>query len=110
MANRVYSVCKQIRVTPKEAKLLAKSAKERGLSEAAYMRLLIGAKPNDYPEIRLLLSELINEVNRIGVNINQIVYRYHTDLYSPEDRRRLMAYLQKLSEQLDEVVKRIGDY
>lgn len=31
-------------------------------------------KPNDYPEIRILLRELINEVNHIGININQMVH------------------------------------
>ena len=44
------------------------------MNEAEYIRLLISQKPNDYPEVRKLLKELINEVNRIGININQIVF------------------------------------
>ena len=53
--------------------MLAKKAGESGMCEADYLRLLISQKPNDYPEVRELLKELINEVNRIGININQIV-------------------------------------
>lgn len=50
---------------PQEAELLAKKAGESGMCEADYLRLLISQKPNDYPEVRKLLKELINEVNRI---------------------------------------------
>ena len=43
------------------------------MNEAEYIRLLISQKPSDYPEVSNLLKELINEINRIGININQIV-------------------------------------
>ena len=51
------------------------------MCEADYLRLLISQKPNDYPEVRELLKELINEVNRIGININQIVFNNNAGLY-----------------------------
>ena len=50
---------------------MQKKACDNGMNEAEYIRLLISQKPNDYPEVRKILKELINEVNRIGININQ---------------------------------------
>ena len=91
MAGRQHSVDKLLRLTPDEAKLLTEKAENAGLTETAYLRLLISQKPNDYPEIRKLLKELINEVNRVGVNINQITFSHNTELYSKEDKEMLVA-------------------
>ena len=77
--------------------MLAKKAGESGMCEADYLRLLISQKPNDYPEVRELLKELINEVNRIGININQIVFNNNAGLYSKEDKTQLVAYMRKLN-------------
>jgi hypothetical protein len=70
---------------------------------------LISQKPNDYPEVRILLKELINEVNRIGININQIVFNNNSELYSKEDKIQLTAYMRKLNRLVDEAVKQIGN-
>ena len=74
MADKVHCIRKTLRLMPEEAKMLAKKACDNGMNEAEYIRLLISQKPNDYPEVRKLLKELINEINRIGININQIVF------------------------------------
>lgn len=57
-------------MTEKEAEKLRLDAEQRGIKESEYIRLLLSQKPNDYPEIRIMLRELINEVNAIGNNIN----------------------------------------
>ena len=72
MADKVHCIRKTLRLMPQEAKVLSDKAKANGMNEAEYIRLLISQKPNDYPEVRKLLKELINEINRIGININQI--------------------------------------
>lgn len=82
--------------------MLAKKAGESGMCEADYLRLLISQKPNDYPEVRELLKELINEVNRIGININQIVFNNNAGLYSKEDKTQLVAYMRKLNKKVNE--------
>ena len=92
-----------------EAEMLAKKAGESGMCEADYLRLLISQKPNDYPEVRKLLKELINEVNRIGININQIVFNNNAGLYSKEDKTQLVAYMRKLNKKVDEAVVKIGN-
>ena len=90
-------------------KELAKKAEESGMCEADYLRLLISQKPNDYPEVRKLLKELINEVNRIGININQIVFNNNAGLYSKEDKTQLVAYMRKLNKKVNEAVVQIGN-
>ena len=109
MADKVHSVRKTLRLMPEEAKELAKKAKGNGMNEAEYIRLLISQNPNDYPEVRKLLKELINEINRIGININQIVFNNNAGLYSKDDKTQLIAYMRKLNQKVDEAVSQIGN-
>ena len=74
-----------------------------------YIRLLISQKPNDYPEVRKLLKELINEINRIGININQIVFNSNAQIYSKKDKEQLVAYMKKLNQSVSEAVVKIGN-
>jgi hypothetical protein len=93
---------------PCEAKALSDKAGAAGMCEADYLRLLITQKPNDYPEIRILLKDLINEVNAIGNNINQITRNYNSKLYRTEDRELLCAYMKKLNMTVREAADKIG--
>ena len=108
MADKVHCIRKTLRLMPEEAKMLAKKACDNGMNEAEYIRLLISQKPNDYPEVRRLLKDLINEVNRIGININQLVFNHNSGLYSEQDRERLFAYMKKLNVTVKEAVVQIG--
>lgn len=74
------------------------------------MRLLISQKPNDYPEIRQDCKQLINEVNRIGNNINQIVHRHNSNWYTEVDKETLIAYMKKLNLLVEKTVTAIGNY
>lgn len=109
MADSIHCIKKTLRLMPEEAKILAEKAKEAGMNEAEYVRLLIRQKPNDYPEIRKLLKTLINEVNRVGININQIAFNHNSELYSEDDKSRLVAYMRKLNSAVSEVVMQIGN-
>lgn len=109
MADTVHCVRKTLRLMPDEAKELAKIAKDNGMNEAEYLRFLISQKPKDYPEIRKLLKELINEVNRIGININQIVFNSNAQMYSKKDKEQLVAYMKKLNQSVSEAVVKIGN-
>ena len=53
---------------------------------------------------------MINEVNRIGVNINEIVYNNNSMLYKEADKLRLIAYMRKVNESLRGAVTDIGDH
>ena len=59
MADKVHCIRKTLRLMPQEAKVLSDKAKANGMNEAEYIRLLISQKPNDYPEVRKLLKELL---------------------------------------------------
>ncbi|MHB8130245.1 MAG: plasmid mobilization relaxosome protein MobC, partial [Mobilitalea sp.] len=91
-----------------QAKDLALKADLAGMCEADYLRFLISQKPNDYPEIRVLLKQLINEVNRIGNNINQVVHNNNSELYRREDKEHLIAYMKKLNLAVNEAVGQFG--
>lgn len=95
------------RVTKEERKKLQEMAKESNVSESEFMRRQIRQRPSDYPEIKILMGHLINEVNRVGVNINQIVKRNHAGFYDEMDKVRLEAYMRKLCDVLHEGLEKI---
>lgn len=109
MANGGYSQTKKFRLMPGEAKLLAEKSQAAGMTESEYLRLMISQKPNDYPEFRKLLKDLINEVNRIGININQITFNHNAGFYSEADKDSLKAYMQKLNREVKKVVDMLGN-
>jgi hypothetical protein len=104
------SLRKAYRLTEEQNAELQQKVSELGMTESEFIRLLITQRPKDYPEIRQMLNGLINEVNRIGVNINEIVHNNNSVLYSEADKTRLMAYMQKLNEVVNKAVTDIGDH
>ena len=97
------------RISETEREELCRQAEASGMSESAYLRWLLSQKPKDYPQIRQLLKSLINEVNHIGVNINQIVKSYNSGFYRQEDKELLTACLKKLNTAVAEVVRQLGN-
>jgi len=108
MADKIHCIKKTLRLMPEQAKDLALKAGLAGMFEADYLRFLISQKPNDYPEIRVLLKQLINEVNRIGNNINQVVHNNNSELYRREEKEHLIAYMKKLNLAVKEAVGLFG--
>ena len=100
---------KSVRITVEQDAELKKKVQRAGMSESEFLRLMISGKPKDYPEIRTELNRLTNEVHRIGVNINEIVYNNNTMLYKESDKRHLLAYVQKINDSLRKRVNDIGD-
>ncbi len=109
MSQDKLSLMKKFRLSPREASMLADKAQQANLTESEYLKLMISQKPNGYPEIRILLRELINEVNHIGININQIVHKHNSGIYSEDDKECLVAYMRKLNREVDDVRKTISD-
>lgn len=91
-------VVKHFRLTAEDAEVFAKLAREAGMKEADYFRLLITQKPNDYPEVRSGLKSLINEV----------VYNNNSRLYREQDKNRLIAYMRRLNETVEKAVEDFG--
>lgn len=98
MADKIHCVKKTLRLTPAESRLLSEKAEAFHMNEAEYLRLLISQTPNDYPEIRQGLKQLINEVNHIGVNINQIVHHHNYELQNLSEKILLVQTDRKLKD------------
>lgn len=98
------------RMTQEQAALLKEKAAAAGMGEAEYLRVLITQEPMDYPEIREGIHGLVNEVNRIGVNINEIVHNNNSYLYSQTDKERLVAYMRKLNDTVERAVAAFGNH
>lgn len=103
------NVIKGFRVTEQESEELAHRASEAGMSESQYLRLCLASSPNDFPEIRKTIKKLINEINSIGVNVNQIARNSNSGFFVPEDKVRLFAYMNRLNALMSKVVEDIGD-
>lgn len=100
MSGRNDIIC--FRVTKDEKKKLQEMAKEYGVTESEFLRRQIRQRPSDYPEIKLLMGHLINEINHVGVNINQIVKRNNAGFYDERDKVLLEAYMRKICDELHE--------
>lgn len=108
MSQDKLSLVKKFRLSPREATILADKAQQANMTESEYLRLMISQKPSDYSEIRILLKELINEVNHIGTNINQIVHNHNSGIYSEDDKERLVDYMRKLNTEVNNVYKTVN--
>lgn len=102
-------VKKTLRLIREDSDLLYEKAKLAGMNENEYLRMLIRDKVSDVPEIRGLLKSLINEVNHIGVNVNQIAKSSNAGYFSSADKQQLLAYMQKLNAAVGQVVAKLGN-
>lgn len=95
---------KEIRLSTEELEELRRKAEEKGLKESQYMRMLITNRPRDYPELQEALQSLTNEVNHIGININQITKNNNSGLYHESDKKRLYVYMKQIKVAVKQVV------
>lgn len=98
---------KEIRLTSAELEELQKQAAEMGVTDSQFLRMLITNRPRDYPAIRQELQRLNNEINHIGVNINQITHNNNSALYSREDKYRLYVFLKQIKTLVSQVQERL---
>ena len=98
---------KEIRLTSAELEELQKQAAEMGVTDSQFLRMLITNRPRDYPAIRQELQRLNNEINHIGVNINQITHNNNSRLYSEEDKHRLYVSMKRLKDQMQQVIDKL---
>lgn len=82
-------------------------AAQMGVTESQYLRQLISNRPRDYPAIRQELVRLNNEINHIGVNINQIVHNNNSRLYSEKDKHRLYILMKRLKDMMQVVIEKL---
>ena len=98
--SKPYELC--LRLSQAERERLETSAKQCGLSKSDYLRKLLNGIPvraRPSPEVRALRKE----INRIGVNVNQIARKVNAHLGAAEDIRacqQLLADIYRLMYQI----------
>ena len=89
---------KHFKLTEETAKILAERSKAENMNESEYIRYLL-LNQSEHPksrELELEIMRLRNEINKIGVNINQIVKGCNSHLYKEEDIGQLKKYLEEI--------------
>lgn len=89
---------KHFKLTEETAKLLAERSKVENMNESEYIRYLL-LNQSEQPrsrELELETMRLRNEINKIGVNINQIVKNSNSHIYSENDREILKEELSQI--------------
>ena len=89
------TIRKHFKLTEETAKLLAERSKAENMNESEYIRYLI-LNQSEHPrsrELELEIMRLRNEINKIGVNINQIVKNSNSHMYSESDKIKLQMQM-----------------
>ena len=86
---------KHFKLTEETAKLLAERSKAEKMNESEYIRyLLLNQSENPRSkELELEVMRLRNEINKIGVNVNQIVKNNNSHIYSEDDKIELQMQM-----------------
>ena len=109
MRKKIYPEVFKLRLKESDRQKLKKAAAEIVITESQYIRLLI-----NQPHIKRLdqqsyvaIKRLVNEINKIGVNINQIAKNNNSQLYSEIDKRELFKYLKRQDEYVYEFLSKL---
>lgn len=104
MAKRKqYTDNVHFRLTPALRQKIKQDAKAANLKEAEYVRRLIDHKEIISREAYQDRERLIYEINKIGVNINQLAYHANAGTYSYMDAIELTNALKMLEDVLKEL-------
>ena len=97
---------KHFKLTEETAKLLEERSKAESMNESEYIRyLLLNQSENPRSkELELEIMRLRNEINKIGVNINQIVKNNNSHLYRESDKINLIKYMEEINGLVEELV------
>ena len=89
---------KHFKLTEETARILTERSKAENMNESEYIRyMLLNQSENPRSrELELEVMRLRNEINKIGVNINQIVKNNNLYIYNGEEKRQLKKYLEEI--------------
>ncbi len=97
---------KHFKLTEETAKLLAERSKAENMNESEYIRYLL-LNQSGHPrsrELELEIMRLRNEINKIGINVNQIVKNNNFHLYRESDKIGLNRYMEKINGLIKELI------
>jgi cob(I)alamin adenosyltransferase len=98
-----------LRMSEQDKAKLKENAERFGYQgdSSKYIRAMIYQRPIDDKEIKSALSDLIKEVNKIGVNINQITHDYNAFLITQEQVDMLKQYMQQINQKMEKIRKKL---
>ncbi len=89
---------KHFKLTEETARILAERSKAENMNESEYIRYLL-LNQSEQPrsrELELEIMRLRNEINKIGVNINQIVKNNNSQFYRKDDKMILIRQIAEI--------------
>lgn len=97
---------KHFKLTEETAKLLAECSKAESMNESEYIRYLLLNQSEHLRsrKLELEIMRLRNEINKIGVNINQIVKNNNSHIYSEDDKIKILQLMNEIRFALIEFV------
>ena len=104
-----------VRVNETEAKWLKEAAwrEKRSIADFMRNRALGGEMPRIPASTEELIKQLTYEINKVGININQLVRNYHINGYqSMYEKRKLeedMRTIQSLKDLVRDLVRGMAD-
>lgn len=99
---------KLIRFSEEDLKRIDQDARVEGKTFSEYIRELTLKEPAQHLEVIEVFNKLINEINHIGININQIARSANEGILTYEDKKRLFAYLKTINKKVKEVIDLYG--
>lgn len=102
------TVRKSLRISEEEERLLRQACERYGMNDSAYFRYLLNRNAGAAPARRTreeyqAIKELVTEINRIGININQIVRNVNLHFYSDSEKRKLFAMMEAVRKKVVEL-------
>lgn len=100
---------KHFKLTEETARILNERSKAENMNESEYIRYLIlnQSEHSRSRELELEVMRLRNEINKIGVNINQIVKKSYFHMYSESDKIILNNKMTEVGDMLEGLLKKI---
>lgn len=94
---------KHFKLTEETARVLEECSKAENMNESEYIRYLL-LNQSEHPKSRELEIEIMrlrNEINKIGLNVNQIVKNNNSHFYREGDKIELIHKMQQIKELLE---------
>ena len=98
---------KHFKLTEETAKILNERSKAENMNESEYIRYML-LNQSEHPrskELEVEIMRLRNEINKIGLNINQIVKNSNSHIYREDDKIDLIGYMEKMYTLLNDFIQ-----
>lgn len=92
------NIHKHFKLTEETARILEEQSKAENMNESEYIRYLL-LHQSEHPrsrELELEVMRLRNEINKIGVNVNQIAKNSNSHMYSEGDKINLIQNMEEI--------------